>query len=107
MAATRRRVGNDEVTPQFSVGGRALHERSGNNSQPFAYSSAGSYLFAAVEGQRRIPMKTAIQHYSSYLPLLVVVLPAAIFGLYVAHLVVPEVVRVVVPAVVEKVAESF
>ncbi len=52
-------------------------------------------------------MKTAIQHYSSYLPLLVVVLPAAIFGLYVAHLVVPEVVRVVVPAVVEKVAESF
>ena len=46
-------------------------------------------------------MKTMLQYYA---PMLLVCLPAAIFGMYVAYLVVPEVVRVVVPAVVEKVA---
>ncbi len=52
-------------------------------------------------------MRTTIQHYSSYLPLLVVVLPAAVFGLYIVYLVVPEVVHVVAPAVVEKIVGSL
>ena len=46
-------------------------------------------------------MKTLIEYYA---PILLVCLPAAMFGMSVAYLVVPEVVRVVVPAIVEKVA---
>jgi hypothetical protein len=91
----------------LALAGTTLMNAAGTIRGRLRNPLAGSHLFANVESARRVPMRTTIQHYSSYLPLLVVVLPAAVFGLYIVYLVVPEVVHVVAPAVVEKIVGSL